>query len=400
MVACTHQPLGTAFTGSQTVVAMNSKPEDGAGLSGNSPSDREALAAYLRIGKWSSIPEYIAAYLRGKRRYESGPREVAQQESAAPANKRSKLRLTEEELSEIRSEALDRFIGAMNLSEELRAGQQSLQQRFRKNFEQLRKYPARELGERGLLAALFARHYEEQVRMAAGDFADMLTQAVIARQGRKDFPLQLRTEIWKECLELAMQLARWESASLWIFFACVPGPQERRLLHEDKLDDRLDDPAKQRAAAENFTEKFRPEFEESIKYGLPQWLGEVERRMSLRCLLTYVPPRRAIPDDPSKKAVAMILITTPQLTTKQQCAPSWTPRTSEVTAQRRFPPIGRKAGRARGPDAYDHTLSRTGGPIHQQNQKNARAVVLTGHSRNLAHNHCRINKPSSPSFWH
>jgi hypothetical protein len=166
-----------------------------------------------------------------------------------------------------------------------------------------------------LAAVLFARDCEIAVGKAVGEFSDLLTQAVIARRGRKDFALKLRTEMWAECLRFAMRLAQFETASVWIDKAWGTDPRESPLPSLYKLESI----SEQQAAVAAFSGKFKARFEERIRHGSPSWLNEADRRMELRCLLSGAPKHGAMLDG-SKKALASLIMTNPGLTAKQTCA--------------------------------------------------------------------------------
>jgi hypothetical protein len=139
---------------------------------------------------------------------------------------------------------------------------------------------------------------------------------VIARRGRKDFPLSLRTEMWAECLRFSKKLAGCEAAGVWVDRAWGHVPSESPLPHLH----RLDTMALQQAETAKFTAKFKGRFEERIRHGSPQWLDEAERKIQLRTLLSSAPHRRASLDDPSKLAILNLLFRSPDLETRQVCA--------------------------------------------------------------------------------
>lgn len=253
----------------------------------------------------SSIEEVVEAHLRHT------PKNGARRPLT-----RGPLRVSEGELRAIRYEATRRFFSDAKLSEDLRAQREGFRERYVERREDFEKNPQNTLNHLPeLQAALFARACEAAVRGATGEFADMLVQAVIARQGRKDFSLTLRADMWGECLRFAMGLAGWEVASVWVVRAWGYDPHENPIalspnaeLHE------------QEEVAQTFSAKFRKMFEEQMRHGSPAWLNEADRRIELRCLLSIAPQRRSKPGDQSKMAVALLLTTSPELTTEQVCA--------------------------------------------------------------------------------
>jgi len=233
---------------------------------------------------------------------------MAKQKGPNPRLETGPLGLNEGEPTNIRQEALNHLFDSAKLSEELR-------ERRVRNRE---RFDSRKLGDNDqadLAAVLFARDCEMAVGKSAGEFADMLTQAVIARRERKDFSLKLRTQMWAECLRFAMRLARFETAGAWIDRAWGTDPREGPLPHLY----RLESIAEQQAAVALWSAEFRAKFEERIRHDSPSWLEEADRRIELRCLLSIAPHRGAMRNK-SKQALAFLLTTNPYLTTRQLCA--------------------------------------------------------------------------------
>jgi hypothetical protein len=256
----------------------------------------------------SSADEVIAAHIRRQRHTTNVLTEMAKHKGPAPQSKKGPLGLTDAELTAIRQEALNHFFDGARLSEELRE----------KRIRSRETYATRKADDNHqveLGAVWFARDCEIAVGKAAGEFSDMLTQAVIARRGRKDFALKLRTEMWAECLRFAMRLAQYDTASVWVEKAWGTDPRESPLPSLYKLESI----SEQQAAVAEFSGRFRAKFEERIRHGSPNWLNEADRRMELRCLLSSAPKHGAMLDG-SKKALALLLITNPDLTAKQTCA--------------------------------------------------------------------------------
>lgn len=261
-----------------------------------------------------SITEVIELYLRIQDHTDKLAGRVG---GKHPALKKGPLGLDEMELNAMRREAVNRFFDGAKLSEELREQRNRFRERFAERVERFLKNPDGEISDLAeSQGVLFARECETAVGKASGDFGDLLTQALIARRARKDFSLKLRTEIWAEALRFAIGLARFEAAGGWIDEAWGTDPREGPLPHLYKLESIRE----QQAEVAKFMAKFWPKFEERIRHGLSGWLFETDRRIALRCLLSSVPPRRANSDDPSKKAVLMLLMATSGLTTEQVCA--------------------------------------------------------------------------------
>lgn len=277
--------------------------KQGAGKRSHSPSDEPSVHYYNP----SSTEEVIASHLRQQRHSEKILSEMAKQKGPPPHLEKGPLSLNEAELTSIRQEALNYFFDGAKLSEELR-------ERRTRNRETFDTRKPDDDHQAELAAVLFARDCEIAVRKAAGEFSDMLTQAVISRRGRKDFSLKLRTQMWEECLQFAMRLARFETVGVWIDKAWGTDPRESPLPHLYKLESM----AEQQAAVTAWSAKFRAKFEERIRHGTPGWLNEAERRMELRCLLSSA-PRRGARLDKSKQALASLLMTNPDLTAQQMC---------------------------------------------------------------------------------
>lgn len=164
-------------------------------------------------------------------------------------------------------------------------------------------------------ALLFSQHDETKLRKATGEFADMLTSAVIARRGRKDFSLKLRTQLWSKCLEFAMRLKRFEVAGVWIENAWRYDPRESPQPHLAGLESI----AEKQSEAAKFSEIFRAVFEERSRHASPSWLSEADRRIELRCLLSAATQHRADSNDDGKKTLLLLLTTSRDLTTEQVC---------------------------------------------------------------------------------
>jgi hypothetical protein len=265
----------------------------------------------------SSPEQVIEAKLRRQEHIEKRLREMVKAGGVTGSIREGRLGLNQAQLEAICHEARRCFFDGAKLSEPLRQERQRFRERFVERVEHFRTNPENDLSRLAKAhGVLFAIACEEAIRRATGEFADMLTQAIIARRGRKDFPLGFRIEIWKECLRFAMSLAHWGSASFWVDLAWGHDPYESALPHLYKLESIQE----QQAAAMAFSDKFRPELEERMRHGSPQWLDEAERRINLRCLFSYVPTRRTRLDDPSKRVVAFLLTASPELSTERMCA--------------------------------------------------------------------------------
>jgi hypothetical protein len=267
---------------------------------------------------WEFNPELkghvIESRLRRQEMMEKGRREAMHSEPHR--FKRGALGLTEAELTAIRWEAELQFYDGARLSDELR----DQRQKFRDNFEKRLQYfqkncdkAIREVAE--MQAPLFARAFGRAIEKATGHFADMLTQAVIARRGSKDFSLSLHAELWSACLDFAMSLAGYGLASFWVEKAWGDVTSEHPLPNMTRLDS-IDEQASQMG---KFIDIIRLSFRR-IVHDSPEWLGEAERKINLRRLLSNAPQRGTkMLSDKSKKAVAILLIITPYLSAKQVC---------------------------------------------------------------------------------
>jgi len=265
----------------------------------------------------SSIEHVIEAHLRRQDGHERAMRDGRQAEP--PRFKKGALSLSEAEIASIRWEALLRFLESARLPDELRERRSYYREKYEERVERFAKMP-QELRdveierEADLHATIFARECQVAVARTTGHFADMLTQAAIASRGRKDFSLNLRAKLWAGSLEFAMSLNPGH-ASEWAQRAWGIDPRESALPHLH----RLDTVEKQRKENNKFVERFLHKFHARLRSGSPTWLGEAERRITLRCLLSNAPGKHETLGDKSKKAVAFLLMATPRLTAKQVC---------------------------------------------------------------------------------
>jgi hypothetical protein len=267
---------------------------------------------------WEFNPEskehLIESRLRRLEREEKDRR--AAEQSEPHRFKKASLGLTEAELTRIRWEAVLQFFDGAKLSDELRNQRDQFRQDFEKRLEYFRRNGDRAIREVAeSQATRFALACGKAIAKATGQFADMLTQAVIARRGSKDFPLKLHTELWAECLDFAMDLAGYGMASRWVEKAWGNVTSEQPLPHITRLDTIED----QTIETDKFLDAFRPVFRR-IVHDSPEWLAEAERKIDLRCLLSSTPQRRGKRvSDKSKQAVAMLLTINPKLSAKQVC---------------------------------------------------------------------------------
>ena len=265
----------------------------------------------------SSIEHVIEARLRREEIEAKRFPEWAETNGSKLPLKSAAMGLNEVELDAIWLEGWALFLASARLSDDLRDERERFRANFHDRVDRFLKDADREIS--GLAdrhAVLFAMTCENAIKRVTGEFADLLTQAVIVRRGRKDFPLSLRADMWAECLRFSMKLSRFEAAGLWVDRAWGHAPYESPLPHLH----RLDSIALQQAEADKFSEKFKARFEDRIRHGSPEWLNEAERRIYLRTLLSVVPQRRARLDDPSKLAVLNLLFRKPDLQAKQVCA--------------------------------------------------------------------------------
>lgn len=272
-------------------------------------------------GSWqfdpSSTEQVIEARLRRHESIEKAMREASQ---AEPQRfKRGALGLSEAEITSIRWECLQGFLESAKLPDELRERRAYYRESYERRVEQLPRMPEAlrdaELARAAdFCAAAFARECQIAIARATGHFADMLTQAVIARRGRKDFSLTLRVELWAECLGFAMSLNP-TLASQWADRAWGHDPRESVMPHVV----RLDTIAEQAKETEKFLLPFIQKFQAGLRHSSPAWLDEADRRIVLRCLLSLAPGGRDRLKDKSKRALALALTANPGQTTKQVC---------------------------------------------------------------------------------
>jgi len=267
--------------------------------------------------------------------------------------KKGALGLSEAEISAIKWQAERGFFQRATLPDDLRDMRQRFREDFEQRIEQFHKYGAREIARVAeSLAVYLADPCARAILNATGEFADMLTQAVIAQRGRKNIPLRLRTELWAECLHFGMSLAGFGLASRWAGKAWGDVPREQPLPHVH----RLESLAEQANETGKFLDAFKPKFLERIRHSSSEWLDEADRRIDLRCLLSSGILTRTS-RDASKKALLVLLIANPILTTNQVCGRL---DAANETDPRRAPiPAAWKAGGATSwLDAYNKFQSR------------------------------------------
>ncbi len=264
----------------------------------------------------SSIDEVIEARIR---RQEIDRRRLAQsgrEDGTRPSVNKGALGFNPAETESIRHEAVRGFFNDAILSEALRQERQKYREHFSERAARFLSNPGPEIRRAASeQALLFAMACQKSITRATGVYADLLTQAIIARRGRKDFSHKFRTAIWKECLRFAMSLAQWESAGFWVQVAWGNDPRENVLPQLYRLES-----SKQQIPINEFAKEFTPQFMERVRHASTGWLEEAERKINLRSLLSGASQRRANFADPSKRAVTFLLIANPELTAKQVCA--------------------------------------------------------------------------------
>lgn len=266
---------------------------------------------------WSYDPQSIEHLIEARLRREEHLRKIAPQ---APSRKARVAGLDELALAAIWQEAGKLFFESATIPEELREIRTILWDRYEKRIERFQRMPeaqknAEYTREAESQAVLFADACDKAIARTTGHFADMLTQAVIAKRARRDFPLQLRIEIWAECLRFAMRLADFKVAGQWVDKAWGTAARENVLPHIH----RLDTMAEQSAEVAKFAEKFRVRFSDRIRHGSPQWLGDADRRISLRQVLSPLSRDGMKRQDRSKQAVAFLLTVSADLSAEQVC---------------------------------------------------------------------------------
>jgi len=256
-----------------------------------------------------SLEEVVESHIRHLQRVKNALDKL-------PKERRGSLGLSENELSAIYRAAMIRFRDSAKLSEELREQRERFRETFNERLERFRKNSESEASHLAEMhAVLFAQQCDKAIGRATGDFADMLTQAVIARLGKKEFSLTRQKELWTECLKFAFGLAKFEIAGAWIDDAWGTDPREAPLPHLYTIETISD----QQSAVERFAAKFRPRFESRLTMGSSGWLNEADHRIELRRLLSIAPLRRARANDPSKRALTRLLFESPNLTAEQIC---------------------------------------------------------------------------------
>jgi hypothetical protein len=120
------------------------------------------------------------------------------------------------------------------------------------------------------LVVVHAKTYANAICWAAGEFADLLVHALIARSRKSDISKTARTAVWKEALKFADELAGEEVWSSWIENGHFPVSREPEPI---------------------WTEQNRQTFLERVRFDRSEWLFEADRRINVRLILGGARPR-------------------------------------------------------------------------------------------------------------
>jgi hypothetical protein len=120
------------------------------------------------------------------------------------------------------------------------------------------------------LVVVHAKTYANAICWAAGEFADLLVQALIAPTGKSDISKTARTAVEKEALKFADELAGEGVWSSWIKNGHFPVSREPKPV---------------------WTEQDRQTFFERVRFYRSEWLFEAYRRINVRLILGGARPR-------------------------------------------------------------------------------------------------------------
>lgn len=135
-----------------------------------------------------------------------------------------------------------------------------------------------------------ARTYAKAICWAVGEFADVITQAVLSRASQHDISETVRGAVWSEALRFGDDLATVGVWSAWFekcYFPNVSDPNSTA-----------------------WTDQDRGTFVERVRYARGLWLQEADRCINLRLLLAGAREKvRRI--EPKRREVAKLMVENP-----------------------------------------------------------------------------------------
>jgi len=117
---------------------------------------------------------------------------------------------------------------------------------------------------------MHATTYANAICWAAGKFADLLVQALIARKKESDISKAARAAVWQEALKFADELAGEGVWSSWLVKGHFPVSGYLEPV---------------------WTDQDRQTFFERVRYSRSEWLSEADRRINVRLILDGARPR-------------------------------------------------------------------------------------------------------------
>jgi len=120
------------------------------------------------------------------------------------------------------------------------------------------------------LVVMHATTYANAICWAAGEFADLLVQALIARRKESDISKTARTAVWQEALKFADELAGEGVWSSWVMKGHFPAGGYLEPV---------------------WTDQDRQTFYERVRLSRSEWLSEADRRINVRLILGGARPR-------------------------------------------------------------------------------------------------------------
>ena len=151
------------------------------------------------------------------------------------------------------------------------------------------------------------REYAKAISHSASQLADWLVTAAITLAPKTQFNAALRETIWRECLEFATQLSRWEAFANWVDRVAYL-PQLVPVTPEGVVD---------RKQLERTIEHRREFFEKKIGMYWEDWIGAIDRGIELRRVLSSGGSKRVGRELELKAIIRLLKQRYPQFTQRE-----------------------------------------------------------------------------------
>jgi hypothetical protein len=125
------------------------------------------------------------------------------------------------------------------------------------------------------LTLALTKEYASAISRAVATLAEWLMTAAISRADRVRVTSRFREAIWRDCLDFATQLGRWNAFATWVDRVVRVG------WHPTTVDGALD-----REQIGRAVERRRAFFEERIEMYWREWLRAIDRKIDLRLILS------------------------------------------------------------------------------------------------------------------